>query len=316
MPDGDEKVFMKAWDNWTQEEFLLFFSEPCWIEPDFGWAIVQPNRIVYYSLGVSRTWFQRKPNLLKFLRRKNIIKLKMAISLRDSGEENYFHFYNDVLSKLFFLQHHGVDVKVHPVIVKKKLWDKEYFQYFREHVPLLKSLHWIIQDEQYIQCDSVYFCKPLTHRLDLWNDILKFFPAISSTHSYDRIFLTRQKGRLRFLENMNEIETVCRAHRLVVLDTDELNLEEQVKAFANAKLIVGIHGAGLTNIVFCRNACTVLELFPPPEYDYLPYHYMMLAIMRGNVYRAMIGEPGHKKYSGGFCISPEKLSRELSNIVV
>lgn len=35
----------------------------------------------------------------------------------------------------------------------------------------------------------------------------------------------------------------------------------QVEMFSNAKIIVGEHGAGLTNILFCCNA-KIIELFP------------------------------------------------------
>ena len=313
MAEGREKDFMRSWSTWTQEEFILVFSSTCWIEPDYGWAVVKPNKLIYYSFGVSRTFFQRKPHLLKLIFRKDIVRVKQAISLRDSGEENYFHFFNDILAKLFFLTDNKIDVQSYPVIVSRKLFEKEYFQFCLKNVRLMQSLKWIVQDKQFIQCDSVIFCKPLTHRLDVWNRILESIPPIEPSMGEKRIFLTRNKSRLRFIENQTEIDKVCHDFKLKMTDTEGLSFMEQISLFSNAELIVGIHGAGLTNMVFSTSRCTVLEIFPPPEYDYLPYHYMMLAVMRGFSYRAIIGEPG-KKYSGGFCLSPERLDQELRAI--
>jgi len=311
LPLDKVKGYMQSWYDWTQEEFILVFNKKCCIEPVYGWAIAGTNRLVYYSLGVSRTWFQQKPSLFKFFARKDITNTQKAISLRDSGEENYFHFYNDVLSKLFFLQQHDIDVKVIPVIVSRKLWDKEYFQYYFKNSLFLQSLNWIIQDKQYIQCESIIFCKPLTHRKDLWKTV--FAPLIKSNTSMGqrKIFLTRSKSRLRFIENIEEIEAICQRHGFTVLDTDNLLPQQQIEIFFNAGFLVGIHGAGLTNMAFRRGTCRVMELFPPPDLGYLPYHYVMLAKMLGFQYNAMIGEPGRAKYSGGFHLPPDKFENAL-----
>ena len=272
-------------------------------------------RLVYYSLGVSRTLFQRKPSLYRFFRKKNVLKFQRTISLRDTGEENYFHFYNDVLAKLFFLTQQNIDVKAAPVIISKKLWDKKYFQFYLQHLPLLSGINWAVQGpDQYIHSNSTIFCKPLTHRTDLWKQI--FSPIAITGHSNVRkkIFLTRGKTRLRFIENSNEIEEVCKRHGLEVLDADHLPIEEQIELFSQTSIIVGIHGAGLTNMIYSSNG-KVLEIFPPPDLGYLPYHYILLASMKGFQYRGMIGERGKVVYSGGFYLDPLRFETELTEFL-
>ena len=37
-------------------------------------------------------------------------------------------------------------------------------------------------------------------------------------------------------------------------------LRDQIRSFREADIVVGVHGAGLTNIVFCRPGATVLEI--------------------------------------------------------
>jgi capsular polysaccharide biosynthesis protein len=43
---------------------------------------------------------------------------------------------------------------------------------------------------------------------------------------------------------------------------EELDVGEQIRLFRGAEIIVGAHGAGLTNILFCRPGTKLLELFP------------------------------------------------------
>jgi hypothetical protein len=314
LPAGEVKRYMEDWYQWTQEEFILEFNQPCWIEPDYGWAIVSFNKLLYYSLGVSRTLFQPKPDLVSFLRRRQVLSLPKAISLRDTGEENYFHWFNDVLAKLFFLRNHGIAVETTPVIISKKLWDKPYFQYYHSQSPFLQSLNWVIQDREYIHCTTAVFCKPLTHRRDLWSEIVTPFKGRIFQTPSRKIFLTRQKTRLRFIENSEGIEEMCRRQGYEIIDTDALTPELQIEVFAAASHIVGIHGAGLTNMMFAPEGCRVLELFPPPDLGYLPYHYIMLAKIRGFKYRALIGSPPEKHFSGGFRIDPEKFSLSLAEL--
>jgi capsular polysaccharide biosynthesis protein len=55
------------------------------------------------------------------------------------------------------------------------------------------------------------------------------------------------------------------------IELGSLSFAEQVSLFASAKVIIGPHGAGLANLVFCRKGTTVIELFAD---DYVfPLYY-------------------------------------------
>jgi hypothetical protein len=307
------KSYMRQWYDWTQEEFILVFDKPCVIEPVHGWAIVPPNKLLYYSLGISRTWFLSKPHIIGFFLRNSVQSLKTAISLRDTGEENYFHFYNDVLSKIFFLEKNGIDIEV-PMIVSRKLWTKTYFQYYLQKSEKLKSLQWIVQDKQYIHCQKAIFCKPLTHRTDLFELIFKPLYSIRG-RGYGKIYITRNKSRLRYIENSDEIESLCRKHSFEIVDSDILPLQQQIEIFSSAFVIVGIHGAGLTNVYFNNNHAKVLEIFPPANENYLPFHYIMLSEMKGLTYDAIVGEKGTGKFPEGFYLDPVQFENSLKLIL-
>lgn len=308
-----EYPYMLKWLDWSEEEFLLAFNRPCTIEPMNGWAILGANKIVYQSLSLSRTRHMRKPDLIRYWFAKHKQHIDQAISLRDTGEENYFHFYNDVLTKLLFINANGFPVASYPIIISKRLWEKQYFQHYLKASPLLGTLQWIIQDKQYIVCNRTIFCKPLTHKIDLLD--LIFSPLKIDGRGNRRIFLTRSKSRLRYIENDNEVEAISSALGFETVDTDSLTLPQQIELFANSSFIVGIHGAGLTNMMFRRGNCKILEIFPPPDLGYLPFHYIMMAKLQGFNYRAIIGEKGKRRYSGGFQLNPIEFEKNLKDFL-
>ena len=42
-----------------------------------------------------------------------------------------------------------------------------------------------------------------------------------------------------------------------------MSVAEQVELFVYADVVVAPHGAGLTNLLFCREGTRIVEIFPP-----------------------------------------------------
>jgi capsular polysaccharide biosynthesis protein len=59
--------------------------------------------------------------------------------------------------------------------------------------------------------------------------------------------------------NSGEVESVLRDAGFAVLHPEDLPLPEQIRRFATASVIVGQHGAGLTNCLYAPGA-SVVEL--------------------------------------------------------
>jgi capsular polysaccharide biosynthesis protein len=69
-----------------------------------------------------------------------------------------------------------------------------------------------------------------------------------------------------------------------VVRAEELTFGEQVARFAEAEVVVGAHGAGLTNVVFSPEA-TLIELF---EASYTNPCYEALSAACGHRYQAVV----------------------------
>lgn len=75
-----------------------------------------------------------------------------------------------------------------------------------------------------------------------------------------RLYVTRTNARARPLDNEAEIVDLVTAHGFDVVDPGSLSFTDQIALFADASIIIGPHGAGLTNAAFCDSDTTLIEL--------------------------------------------------------
>jgi hypothetical protein len=302
--DVDQKLlkWYSIWLNplWTQDEYLIKIEEPLIIEPKFGWAL-EKNKLIYPSLGFSEASYLGRPGLFRLAFHTKKTKFPKCISFRDTGELNYFHFFNDVLSKFYFLRNHQlIDTNI-PLVINKVLYKKDYFKYFLENTSLGKY-NWFAQDEKmYIHSESAVFCKPFTHSIEIYNELLDDMRIPSENLNYNRkIYLNRRKDSLRYIVNDEEIVPKLKEKGYEIIDSSSLSFADQISVFSQTEKLIGIHGAGLTNMIFRRGASMeVTEIFSP-YLNYFPFHYIMLARMFNFKYNAIAGLESKERLSGGF----------------
>ena len=79
-----------------------------------------------------------------------------------------------------------------------------------------------------------------------------------------RIYVTRGSARnTRRVVNERQVTDLLRRWGFLIVDPGGMTVQEQIDVFASADVIVGPHGAGLTNLVFAPPGVRVLELFAP-----------------------------------------------------
>ena len=68
----------------------------------------------------------------------------------------------------------------------------------------------------------------------------------------------------------------------------------QIEAFRSARVVVAVHGASLTNLLFCQPETLILEIFPANQ---IKSNYCWLALRLGLRYRAVVGFSGDEDQS-------------------
>ena len=85
-------------------------------------------------------------------------------------------------------------------------------------------------------------------------------------HTRDRsgelLYVSRNESSMRRILNENELLPGLKDMGFHVISPGKLSLAEQIDAFRNARVVLAAHGAGLTNILFCRPKTTLIEIFP------------------------------------------------------
>ena len=72
-----------------------------------------------------------------------------------------------------------------------------------------------------------------------------------------------------------------------VVYLEDFSFQEQISLFRRVERVIGAHGAGLANLVFCKETAHVLEIFPP---DYSTSAYRMISLAVGFNYACAVGE--------------------------
>jgi Glycosyltransferase 61 len=314
-PEPIRKGFSR-WSNpeWTQNQYIIDIqSDQLFIEGKTGWGIIGKRQLIYLSLGFGYAPYVHKPSVAEsiFSNRK-VVRLDHVVSLRDTGEENYFHFYNDILPKIYLLQDHGRFEEETTLVVSDRLWTKKYFQQFLS-LAGLTHLRWHVQGSEWIKANRATFCKPYTHTYTYFVRSAHVLLGTSIPQPPVRIFLIRTSGSHRFLENEDEVFNTLSPYKFIKVDAASLTLDQQVKLFQSATDVVAVHGAGITNVIFRKDQpLRILELFH--AHEYLPFHYIMLAHLFGFHYQALQGRPGKKSGNGGFYLEPHLVKQYCESI--
>lgn len=78
---------------------------------------------------------------------------------------------------------------------------------------------------------------------------------------FERIYIARDDSPSRRVANISEVDELMKKHGFVKVTMSGKTVSEQAQLFAAAKYIVGIHGAALSNVIFCQNGARLLEIF-------------------------------------------------------
>jgi capsular polysaccharide biosynthesis protein len=86
--------------------------------------------------------------------------------------------------------------------------------------------------------------------------------------SPDRLYVTRSDAAWRRVANEDAVRDLLHAEGFTTIACGKLSVVEQIKLFSRATHVVGAHGAGLANMMFCQPGSAVIE-FATPD----PHHH-------------------------------------------
>jgi capsular polysaccharide biosynthesis protein len=109
----------------------------------------------------------------------------------------------------------------------------------------------------------------------------------------ERVYVSRLGASRRPLENEEALVEALDARGFAIFDARGMTYLDQVLTLADARIVVGPHGAGLTNVGFARPGALVVEIF---GIDYIKAHFIHLASLAGHRYRCFISRERGPSY--------------------
>ncbi len=206
-------------------------------------------------------------------------------TMTSTGNTGYFHWLFDSLPRLKLLEEviDEIDFLIVPNNLKKFHLQTLNLLGFPED-RLIK-----IKDGFHFQCENLFVpsLPGSTGTMPEWacEFLRESFLPQGMAEPNRLIYISRKDALYRKIINEKEIEDYLQEKGFEIFQMSGLSFSEQVRIFAEARIVVAPHGAGLSNIVFCKNA-KILEIFSP---FYVAVCYWVLANQVGNEYYYLLG---------------------------
>ena len=133
---------------------------------------------------------------------------------------------------------------------------------------------------------------------------------INQNNNFKNIWISRSKSKHRKIKNESEILPLLKKFNFEIVFPEEMTFEEQIKIYHGANIIGGLHGGGLTNILFMNPGTKLLEV--RRENDNLNNCYYTLASELGiNYYYVNSKSQGDDLYVSDTIINLIDLEKQL-----
>jgi len=113
-------------------------------------------------------------------------------------------------------------------------------------------------------------------------DLYKHIWADTKQEKGKFTYLSRNKvnRKMRMITNEEEVLPHLKTIGFSVYSLEDLTFDQQIKLFRSSEIITGLHGAGLSHLVFCEPGTLVLELNNYGRED-IKNHYMDISVKCG-----------------------------------
>ena len=206
--------------------------------------------------------------------KKKINGTILSLLTGGAGNNNYWHWMFDVLPRLFL---------AYKTIKKKDinffLFPNINYSFQNESINLLKippqkilssKVNRHLEVKKLIVTEHPYVFKNKPEKeiqkIPIW--IIKwlrnsFLKKRKGKKYLNKVYIDRSDSNYkysRYISNENEIKKLLIEKGFSIIRLSDHPFNEQIQIFNNASYIIGSHGAGFANLVFCKPGIKVLEL--------------------------------------------------------
>lgn len=186
-----------------------------------------------------------------------------SICLITRHSSNYYHWMFDVIPRILKMESLDAEVAFDRYLVLD-LHEPTFKMETLEYFGIDQSKVCNVRSGDHLECERILlFERPLDCPVetDAIRSIRKFISPLKSSNHPKFVYLSRGNARTRRIENESELVAALEKLDFVCVRAEKLSFRDQVEVFHSARAIVAPHGAGLTNLIFCRKGSLVFEIF-------------------------------------------------------
>lgn len=205
----------------------------------------------------------------------------------DAWAHNYYHWLADTLPRLFAVREQLADLTL--------LLPANYTSPFIEETLRAFGVVHIERLEQNVRYWVPDLLVPLrlaplaNYRPEAMQALAAFlrsqFPVLPDVTCGERVYISRSRAPRRKIINEEEVVAVLQEKGFAIVHFEDYTFQQQVSIAAQARYLVSIHGAGLTNMLFMPPNGRVLELQMRDDGTNCYYYTMADALGLGYYYQ-------------------------------
>lgn len=312
----DDPIFKEVWNSIRPECHLLILENITALKD----TLLDPGKLMFYDkyshVNGYKTYRKFK-KLIRFIKNSimsRTIKIEKGIWICNLWSGNYYHWFMDCIPRLLMAESHLED---HVIVLPER---------FQSYSFIKESLDFLGKKAIYVQPNVNYKVSKLLlpseigtigqYRIELLEKLKeKFVKDTDTIVGKRRIFIMRRPAKARNIINKDAMFEILNEFKYEIHYFEDYNLLKQIDIIKETKILVGIHGAGLTNMVFMPKGGTVLEFRNGEDGSKLVNCFFTLAAELGiNYFYTTNKSTESKTNDGDFEIDLVKLRKALEDI--
>lgn len=226
-----------------------------------------------YTGKIHRNWV--RPSICR--RAKTIDGLVINLLGVHKGSRHFFHIFFDYIFPLLYFIESSKEKRNIKILVRENFTNvqSEIYQVISENFDNLEFV--AIKKGDYVKCQRLIYIKhyhqafydfdrnpQVKNSLLLLRKLLIARYHIKKDTSNGKLIYIARKARLRKVWNHRKFQKMLENSGFETRYLEGVSLKEQVEIFFNAKKLVAVHGAALTNLIFANSDpdFSFIELYP------------------------------------------------------
>jgi capsular polysaccharide biosynthesis protein len=194
-------------------------------------------------------------------------KLNCGIWITDELSAEYFHWFTDALTRLKAIEYarsssDALHAWKNPFVVLPASYkEKHYISYSLE---LLNFKAHYYDPKQRLSVEKLTTCSHTAptgnYNSEIINNLRDTFIKEVTHPVNGKIYISRSKAVKRKITNEEEVIHLLLQYNYEIHSFEDYNFERQIEIMSTTRTLIGLHGAGLTNMLFMPAQAKILEL--------------------------------------------------------